>query len=232
MSSTLHDDEFGDIAIKRSAKARSITIRLAPNGQLYASAPRHAPLFLVRHSIVTNRQALRQLLHQHAVHIYQDGETIGKHHSIAIIRTQMVNRPTVRIARQKLLVSLPPEHTIDEPAVQCAIRREVATILRREAKTYLPQRLHELAAHTNSTYQRIRFSHASTRWGSCSSTGTISLNIALMKLPDELIDYVLIHELCHTHHMNHSSAFWGLVEQYDPHYRSHRQRLKHETPMI
>ena len=163
MSSTLHDDEFGDIAIKRSAKARSITIRLAPNGQLYASAPRHAPLFLVRHSIVTNRQALRQLLHQHAVHIYQDGETIGKHHSIAIIRTQMVNRPTVRIARQKLLVSLPPEHTIDEPAVQCAIRREVATILRREAKTYLPQRLHELAAHTNSTYQRIRFSHASTR---------------------------------------------------------------------
>lgn len=232
MSSTLHDDEFGDIAIKRSAKVRSITIRLAPNGQLYASAPRYAPLFLVRHSIVTNRQALRQLLHQHAVHGYQDGETIGKHHSIAVIPTQMVNRPTVRTARQKLLVSLPPEHTIDEPAVQCAIRQEVATILRREAKAYLPQRLHELAARTNLTYQRIRFSHASTRWGSCSSTGTISLNIALMKLPNELIDYVLIHELCHTHHMNHSSAFWGLVEQYDPHYRSHRQRLKHETPMI
>ncbi len=232
MSSTLHDDEFGDIAIKRSAKVRSITIRLAPNGQLYASAPRYAPLFLVRHSIVTNRQALRQLLRQHAPHIYRDGDKIGKHHSIAIIRTQMVAQPTVCIARQKLLVSLPPKHTIDEPTVQCAIRREVATILRREAKAYLPQRLHELAARTSSTYQRIRFSHARTRWGSCSSTGTISLNIALMKLPDELIDYVLIHELCHTHHMNHSSAFWGLVEQYDSHYRLHRQRLKHETPMI
>ena len=124
MSSTLHDDEFGDIAIKRSAKARSITIRLAPNGQLYASAPRHAPLFLVRHSIVTNRQALRQLLHQHAVHIYQDGETIGKHHSIAIIRTQMVNRPTVRTARQKLLVSLPPFSALSDEKLQpsCAAR--------------------------------------------------------------------------------------------------------------
>lgn len=232
MSSILHDDEFGDIAIKRSAKVRSITIRLAPNGQLCANAPRYAPLFLIRHSIATHRTALRQLLRQYAPHVYRDKKKIGKHHSIAVIPTQMVNRPTVRIASQKLLVSLPPEHTIDEPAVQCAIRQEVATILRREAKAYLPQRLHELAACTNSTYQRIRFSHARTRWGSCSSTGTISLNIALMKLPDELIDYVLIHELCHTHHMNHSSAFWGLVEQYDPHYRSHRQRLKHETPMI
>ena len=232
MSSMLHDDEFGDIAIKRSAKARSITIRLTPNGQLCASAPRYTPLFLIRCSIATHRTALRQLLRRHAPHIYRDGDKIGKHHSIAIIRTQMVAQPTVCIARQKLLVSLPPEHTIDEPAVQCAIRREVATILRREAKAYLPQRLHELAACTNSTYQRIRFSHASTRWGSCSSTGTISLNIALMKLPDELIDYVLIHELCHTHHMNHSSAFWGLVEQYDPHYRLHRQQLKRETPTI
>lgn len=232
MSSTLHDDEFGDITIKRSAKTRSITMRLTPNGQLCVNTPRHAPLFLIRHSIATHRTALRRLVHQHTVHIYRDGEKIGKHHAIAIIPTQMVAQPTVRIARQKLLVSLPPEHTVDEPAVQCAIRQEVATILRREAKAYLPQRLHELAARTNSTYQRIRFSHASTRWGSCSSTGTISLNIALMKLPNELIDYVLIHELCHTHHMNHSSAFWELVEQYDPHYRSHRQRLKHKTPMI
>ena len=232
MSSTLHDDEFGDIDIKRSAKTRSITMRLTPNGQLCVNTPRHAPLFLIRHSIATHRTALRRLVHQHTVHIYRDGEKIGKHHAIAIIPTQMVAQPTVRIARQKLLVSLPPAHTIDEPAVQRAIRREVATILRREAKAYLPQRLQELAIYTGSTYQRVRFSHASTRWGSCSSTGTISLNIALMKLPNELIDYVLIHELCHTHHMNHSSAFWGLVERHDPHYRSHRQRLKHETPMI
>ena len=115
MSSTLHDDEFGDITIKRSAKTRSITMRLTPNGQLCVNTPRHAPLFLIRHSIATHRQALRQLLRQHAAHVYQDGETIGKHHSIAIIRTQMVDQPTVRIARQKLLVSLPPEHTIDEP---------------------------------------------------------------------------------------------------------------------
>ena len=74
--------------------------------------------------------------------------------------------------------------------------------------------------------------HANTRWGSCSSRGTISLNIGLMKVPEVLIDYVILHELAHLNHMDHSEAFWQEVSEHDPQYRLHRKRLKQFSPGV
>jgi len=105
-------------------------------------------------------------------------------------------------------------------------------LLMSRAKKELPYRLEYLAKKHGYKYIRHRFSHASTRWGSCSSTGTISLNIALMKLPEPLRDYVLLHELAHTHHMNHSTAFWAEVAKLDPLYKRHRKALKLFTPTL
>jgi len=89
-----------------------------------------------------------------------------------------------------------------------------------------------LADEFGFSYERVRFSHASSRWGSCSSGGTVSLNITLMRLPDRLIDYVLIHELAHTKHMNHSAEFWAEVEKHDPGYKRHRKALKMFSPFV
>jgi hypothetical protein len=106
--------------------------------------------------------------------------------------------------------------------------------LRAKAKRILPARTLDLVKSTGINYniQRdgIRLGFMRTRWGSRSSSGTISLNIGLVRLPAHLIDYVIIHELCHIVHMNHSSAFWAEVAKHCPHYRAYRKEIKTYRP--
>lgn len=98
--------------------------------------------------------------------------------------------------------------------------------LKLEAKNYLPERLKFLAQKFNFSFGKISLRNQKTRFGSCSFKNDISLNINLMKYDFDIIDYVLIHELCHTRVKNHSKKFWDEVEKYCPNYKELRHRLK------
>lgn len=104
--------------------------------------------------------------------------------------------------------------------------------LMKKAREYLPYRLEYLAKLYGYTYNKHHLSHANTRWGSCSPNRTISLNIGLMNLPKPLRDYVIIHELAHLNHMDHSAAFWREVASHDLHYRYHEKSLKKFSPSV
>lgn len=229
---TITDEEFGTITLRRSARASHVRIRVAPDGRLRASLPLYAPVFLVKRLIKTSRDELRRLLEEaHDGTAYEHGMQVGKSHTL-LVRAAAAKAPAAKRHGQQIIVSLPEKASLQHPAVTRVVRDAVAEALRAEAKGYLPKRLSYLAKQGGFTYEKVRFSHAGGRWGSCSSNGTISLNIALMKLPFELIDYVLVHELAHTVEMNHSQAFWSLVETADPDYKQHRKALKNETPSI
>lgn len=129
--------------------------------------------------------------------------------------------------RARIKESLP----INDPKTQRA-RDEKKKILARQARKYLPYRLEYLAKLYGYEFEKCRLTHANTRWGSCSSNKTISLNIGLMQVPEKLRDYVIIHELAHLNHMDHSKAFWSEVAQHDPHYKEHRKRLKMFSPGV
>ncbi len=228
----IQDPEFGKITVRRSPRSSQIRIRVAPDGTLRASLPLYAPVFLVKRLLKTSRDELRTMLSQAQVtENYYDGQQVGKSHSLIVTRSAST---TVKVSRraQRIIIALPHTKNLDDSDVVRAVRDGVIAALRLEAKSYLPKRLSFLSDKLGLEYEKVRFSHASGRWGSCSSTGTISLNIALMKLPFELIDYVIIHELSHTQHMNHSQAFWDLVGKADPEYRTHRRALKQENPSI
>lgn len=120
---------------------------------------------------------------------------------------------------------------LSDPKTQRA-RDAKKKILIKKAREYLPYRLEYYAQLYGYHYERCRLSHAATRWGSCSSNGTISLNIGLMQVPEILRDYVILHELAHLNHMDHSEAFWAEVGQHDPKYKDHRRKLKAFSPGV
>lgn len=120
---------------------------------------------------------------------------------------------------------------IKNPATQRARDTQIK-ILTKKAHQYLPYRLDFWAQKFGYSYSGVRLSHANTRWGSRSSSGTISLNIGLMKVPEPLRDYVIIHELAHINHMDHSAAFWHEVGEHDPSYKRHRDLLKKYSPGV
>ena len=228
----IQDKEFGNITIRRSPLATQVRIRVAPDGTLRASLPMRTPMFLVKSMIKSSRNELRSLLSQSKpVYKFKNGLQIGKIHTLVI---QTVKGEDFSVTRrgQQIIVRLPTDKQLEDSDVSQKIHETIIVALRVEAKSYLPKRLSFLAQKYGCKYEKVRFSHASGRWGSFSSNGTVSLNIALMKLPFELIDYILIHEFTHSKQMNHSKAFWSLVEQADPNYRTHRKSLKSYNPSI
>ena len=120
---------------------------------------------------------------------------------------------------------------VNDPKEQRA-RDYQKKLLMKKAKEYLPYRLDYYAKLYGYKYDKCRLSHANTRWGSCSSKKTISLNIGLMKVPEQLRDYVILHELAHLNHMDHSKAFWAEVGSHDKNYKLHEKRLKMFKPGV
>lgn len=94
------------------------------------------------------------------------------------------------------------------------------------AKEDLPARVSRLASQMGLTFGRITIRSQHSRWGSCSAKGNLNFNCLLMLCPEEVRDYVVIHELCHRKEMNHSPAFWQEVEAFCPDYKASRRWLK------
>lgn len=120
----------------------------------------------------------------------------------------------------RLIVSGPGD---DEPALLDALRRFTV----RAARDFILPRLDRMSRDLTMPYTALRVRRQKTRWGSCSARGTISVNAKLMFLPEELVDHLLLHELCHTKHLDHSRHFWKEVARHAPDFERLETELKH-----
>lgn len=144
---------------------------------------------------------------------------LGKQYPLQLVPSQ---RPTLQF---KLAFAL------DMKSAALAKKR-FENWYREQARLFLTERLQYFASLFNLHYEQIRITSARTRWGSCSGRGTISFTWRLIMAPPEIIDYVVLHELAHTVHHNHSQQFWQLVQSMQPDYAAKRKWLKQNSHLF
>jgi predicted metal-dependent hydrolase len=147
-------------------------------------------------------------------------ELMCRGQTLALRHEPGVRREVRRSADGLLVRGVDPQQ---EPAAWQAL---LANWLKREAAREFAPLLAHWATHTGLKPSRVGLSSAQRRWGSCSASGAVRLNWRLLMAPPAVLDYVIVHELAHLEHMNHSAAFWSLVARWMPDWRERRQWLK------
>lgn len=164
---------------------------------------------------------------------FEDGEKIsylGKEFSLKIIKAKEYIQPKVVIDNDNMVIYI-NEKFIDKDA-----KENIRNII----KKWLVERFRDVAVDRIKKYSfligvnptKITIREQKTRWGSCSSKGNINLNWKLVMAPMEVIDYVIVHELCHMIEMNHSKNYWNIVSTVMPDYKNHRKWLKENGPKL
>jgi predicted metal-dependent hydrolase len=209
--------------LKRSSRRRSIGIKVH-RGEVVVSAPVRAPLEEIR-AFVT-----------------QKADWIEKH--LLRQRQSLINPPQRPQAGSNLNFLGRPLQLEAVPDLRgarlCGDRLELggdplrhgdllARWLQQQATVYLPERVQFFAPLVGVRPAEVRARYYKSRWGSCNSRGELQFNWLLMLAPPEVVDYVVVHELAHLRHFNHSSAFWQLVGQVMPDYARHRAWLKQQV---
>jgi predicted metal-dependent hydrolase len=214
----IHFEEVGEILFRHSSKARHLSITVRP----FAGAKVSIPIGMSYNSAIrlVTEKKLWIKKHLDKMRVFEKQQTMfdensgycTKHHKLDLRKADRKNI-SVRISKGKINVIYPTELKSDSKEVQIGIRKGIERALKSEAKQYLPEKVKELAVKFDLDYNKLTLKNIKSRWGSCSRKNNINLSIHLMRLPDHLIDYVILHELAHTVHHNHSKRFWALVDK-------------------
>ena len=208
-------------SVRESGRAKRLSIKVFPRGRVEVVVPRRTPPGEVEAFVSENQEWIKRARESFAAdHPPEDFELPNLIRLPAIdqaTRVRYVRRrdaKSVRYSHSGRVLTLSGRTDSDKQCVT-ALRRWLAATARREFEP----RLRALSMRTDTPFNKMHVRAQRSCWGSRSSSGTISLNLCLLFLEPSLLRYLLIHELCHGRHMNHSKRFWKRVAKFEPEYR-------------
>ncbi|PLX24042.1 MAG: M48 family peptidase [Salinivirgaceae bacterium] len=212
----LEDSDIGKIKVIKKKGIKNFNIRLKPFEPVTLTAPNRASkhqindVILRKKGWIIEKQKINSTI-ENTRTTFDQNSIIKTYSSTFKIKKTTVNRIQLHGSKPDYTILVPLELPMNTPEFQENIREIIHFVLRSEAKYYLPKRVEDLAKKYDFRYGKLTFRNNKSRWGSCSNRGNISLNIHLMRLPEHCIDYIIIHELCHTKHPNHGPGFKNLL---------------------
>jgi len=207
---------FGTVSFLKSRHASRITVRIKSDSLRISLPPRstqaEATLWLFNNCELILRKQEKMQTRQHRLLITEES---GLETHTFTVKVQKAERDNVhfRLKNDLLTIEYPAETDIKSDKLQKICWNGIRYFMKKDAQLILPVRLAELAAKHQFQYTNLKIQSGKTRWGSCSGKQNINLSVYLMLLPQHLIDYVILHELCHTREMNHGDKFWKLMDQ-------------------
>ena len=218
--------------VRTSRRARRLSVRVYPGGRVEIVAPPNASAGVVQRFIGQHRQWIDDRVRDFATLVNVETRLPDRLELSALERRYEIEyieaAQPVRVCLQapgQLLIRGP---LTDRHAIAKALRIWLIDI----ATEQFGFMLRRLANECGFEFERCQIRRQRTRWGSCSLSGTISLNVCLLFLDPSIVRYLMIHELCHTRFMNHSARFWNLVSQYEPDYRTLDRALTHSWRQV
>jgi hypothetical protein len=215
---TIHFDGLGAILFRHSSRARHLSISVRPFAGVRVSIPigmsyNNAIRLVTEKKVWIKKHIDRMKDFEKLQTIFDENSGYcTKHHILYLIKADRKNI-SVRISKEKINVVYPMDLIPDSNEVQTSIRKGIERALKVEAKQFLPDKVRNLAVKFEFNYNKLTLKNIKSRCGSCSRKNNINLSIHLMRLPDHLIDYVILHELVHTVHHNHSKRFWAMLDK-------------------
>ncbi len=220
---------IGTVFITKKRGQRTMRLRVDAKGQIQVSMPWFAARSQAINFISTKTDWIREQ-QAHTQFKPYSGMLFGK--TLQLIIKENSNRIRVEHNGKQLVVHFPDRYNPASKTDVSKIEKAIMGALRTESEKILLPRLKELAAMYDFSFASSSIKRVVGRWGSCDSQKHITLSIFLIQLPIELIDYVILHELTHTIHMNHSPAFWARLEQDCPDYKELRKNMRGLRPKI
>ncbi len=207
---------FGNIEYVVNRSARSLRIRIMPEGLRVtipkASHKENAVRFIQQNADKIKLKQNKLKAQNEKIKLEYD-KLIHSFNFDIVIKESNVDKIYFKRKADTLTIECPINYDLNEPEHRSILWKGISHFLRIDAKKILPEKTLYFAESFGFEFNDVKIQSSRSRWGSCSAEKNINLSLYLLLLPEHLIDYVILHELCHTIELNHSSRFWSLMDK-------------------